>query len=401
MKRRAKGEGSLLKINGCRFWYCQYFKDGRQIRVSSKSEVRQEALAVLRRLMGDSERGLPPITDSRKICYADLRAGLLANYKEQGNRSLQVRADGTETIIGLPQLDEYFGFGPDSRGPSVVKITTETGRAFAKSRQAEGAGNAVINRSLAALRRMLNIAVEEHKIPSAPVIRLLKEPQPRKGFLELPKFQQLLAALPAHLQPYVMFLYHCGARRGEAEMITWSQVDLQRSFVRFEADQTKTEEARVVPLPKQLVAMLVEVEPKEGRVFDTTNIRKEWMKACAAVGLGRIIPVEGKPYDPKYTGLTLHDFRRSAARNLVTVAGVPERVAMRITGHKTRSVFDRYHIVSTDDLSGAMSRWEAATENLLPQGPVSERLVKKPGRRPAKLMKTMVALPGIEPGFED
>src|SRR5438552_14734928 len=147
--------------------------------------------------------------------------------------------------------------------------------------------------------------------------------------------------------------------------------------------------------------MLAAIEPKTGRVFDVTNIRKEWTKACAQVGLGRIIPVEGKPYDPRYEGLTLHDFRRSAARNLVN-SGVPERVAMRITGHKTRSVFDRYHIVSTEDLSGAMERWEAVTEKLLSdggssnlpsEGPTSQRSVQKPERPKRKLLKNMVALP--------
>lgn len=106
---------------------------------------------------------------------------------------------------------------------------------------------------------------------------------------------------------------------------------------------------------------MLEIEPKTGRVFDTTNLRKEWQKACAACGLGRIIETD-KP-DPHYEGLTLHDLRRSAARNLL-LAGVPETVIMKIGGWKTRSVFDRYAVTSTADLTAAMQKWESASLSL-------------------------------------
>ena len=99
------------------------------------------------------------------------------------------------------------------------------------------------------------------------------------------------------------------------------------------------------------------------------------------MGLGRIIAVEGRPYDPRYEGLTLHDFRRSAIRNLITLAGVREKVAMEITGHKTRSVFDRDHIVDTQDVSNAMQQWEAvASQNLLSQTPGSQARGSKLGK---------------------
>jgi integrase len=369
MPRRTKGLGSLIKLKNSPFWQARFYDNmGRKISISTKTTVKQEAEAFLRNQMTDvRDKGLAPLSDVRRITYRDLRAGLLANYVERGNKSLRPRANGDETIPGLPQLDTYFGYSDDNPGPSIVQIGTDTGRAFVEQRQAEGVGNAVINRSLACLRRMLRIAHEDGKLPVVPIIRLLKEPPARKGFLMPERFEELLELLPKHLQPYIMFLYFCGSRsEGEAAHIEWPQVDLHHGLIRLEEDQTKNKEARIVPLPARLVLALAAIEPKEGRVFDTTNIRKEWQKACAACGEGRIIEREGKPYDPQYKGRTLHDLRRSAARNLLA-AGVPETVIMKICGWKTRSVFIRYAIADTTDLTAAMQRWEDFAKNLPPQ----------------------------------
>lgn len=359
MAKRSKGEGSLLRRKGSPFWWIQYYTpDGRQIRESSKTKTKAEASALLRKMMSDRDRGLSPITDARRLTYSDLRSGLLANYVEKGNKSLATRADGTDTIAGLPQLDDFFGFTATESGPTVVNINTDTAREFVQKRKNDGVGSAVINRSLACLRRMLRIAQEDGRIQVVPVIRLLKEPAARKGFLELAKFEELLALLPTDLRPLILFLYWCGVRLGEALQIEWPQVNLSERTIRLEEEQTKSGDARVVPLPSQLVMLLAEVEPKSGRVFTATNLRKEWTQACAACSLGRIIKIEGKPYDPRYSGLIVHDLRRSAIRNLVN-AGVPETVAMRISGHRTRSVFDRYAIASGADLVSAMKRVEA------------------------------------------
>ena len=135
--------------------------------------------------------------------------------------------------------------------------------------------------------------------------------------------------------------------------------------------------------PKRIsgVAERTVVRTKTGRVFDGTNLRKEWMKACAACGLGTLTEIEDRPYDPTYTGLTLHDLRRSAVRNLRN-AGVSEKAAMTISGHKTRSVFDRYNIVSTDDIMDATRKLEIAalTEVKKPVVSATESSTKSGGR---------------------
>jgi integrase len=86
------------------------------------------------------------------------------------------------------------------------------------------------------------------------------------------------------------------------------------------------------------------------------DFRKAWQNACVATGLGYFEKIgEGKKAKKVYHGLVPHDLRRSAIRNMVA-AGIREKVAMGLSGHKTRSVFDRYHIVSEDDLPEASDR---------------------------------------------
>lgn len=290
--------------------------------------------------MGDAERGAAPENETRKLRYGNLRQALLDDYTRRGNKSLQTLADGTETIWGLSALDTFFGYTSKDQGTLITSITVDRIREFVRKRQGEKTGNATINRSLALLRRMFNIARADGKIQFVPVIRLLKEPPARKGFVTRAQFETLLSKLPANLRPLVTFLYYCGVRVGEAVQIEWSQVDLQGALIRLEEEQTKGDEARIVPLPDVLVDTLKRVQEKEGLVFDDTNLREEWEKAVVAASM---------------PDLLVHDFRRSAVRNLIK-AGVPEKVAMRITGHKTRSVFDRYHIVDTTDVTNAMNK---------------------------------------------
>ena len=294
MKRAAKGTGSLLLLKGCSIYYAQFYQNGKQIRVSTGERVKAKAAVELRKLLGRADQGLTPITELKKITYGDLRASLIADYERKGNHTLEQRADGSETIVGLPQLDAFFGFSAENNGWSITQINTKAAKAFVKHRRAEGAGPAMINRSLSCLRRMLNLAHEDEIITSVPKIRMLKEPPARKGFLEEAKFNELLAMLPTHLRPLILFLYWCGVRLGEARAIEWTQVDLKARLIRLEEEQTKNEDPRIVPLPAVLVNLLSESLPRLAGFSRIQTSEQNGKKLAPRAGLACVKRLKGK-----------------------------------------------------------------------------------------------------------
>ena len=151
---------------------------------------------------------------------------------------------------------------------------------------------------------------------------------------------KLLGNLPEHLRPLVEFLYLSGWRKGEAAKLEWRDVDLNGKAVRLRIENSKNKEARILPLTGRLLEIVE--QRRSARRLDCPHVfhlkgrpikdfRKTWRSACVAAGVGRSKAARRKR--KKYKGIIVHDLRRCAARNL-SRAGVPEAVAMEITGHK-------------------------------------------------------------------
>ncbi len=259
----------------------------------------------------------------------------------------------------------------------MIGITTDRIKAYILQRQEEGAENATINRELAALKRMFNLArqMTPPKVINMPYVPHLQENNVRQGYFEHNEYLALKKALPSYLKPVVTMAYHTGMRKEEILGLQWTQVDLMDGKINLKPQDTKNNEARVIYMEGELLevinfqrALRDQKFPKCPWVFFGENgerikdFRGSWERACIEAGLCEPLtdehgnPIKDKNGKPVLVPNKLfHDFRRTAVRNMVR-AGVPERVAMMISGHKTRSVFERYNIVNENDLKLASKR---------------------------------------------
>ena len=333
----------------------KYYRDGRAIVESSRSDDKTEAKKLLRQRETAIDYGLPLGSKVGRMRFSEAATDALNDYRVNRRRSI----DELERRIRL-HLDPVFG------GRRMAAISTPEIRAFTAARQAAGASNGEINRELTALKRMFSLAVQGGKLLHKPYIPMLKENNVRTGFFERAAFEDVRARLPEPLQGFVTFPYITGWRiASEVSTLQWRQVDMTERLspdqdipgtVRLDAGTTKNDEGRVFPFTSELRDVVLaqravtdRLERELGRICPWVFHRKgkpiksfikAWRIACRAAGQPGKIP---------------HDFRRTAVRNLVR-SGVPERVAMKLTGHKTRSVFERYNIVSDGDLGEAARR---------------------------------------------
>jgi integrase len=331
--------GSIYK-RGKVYWI-QYYRNGKPYRESTKGKKESDAKQLLKKREGEIANGKLPGIYFDRVKFDELSEGFLRDYRINQRKSLK-RAERS-----AGHLQRYF------EGYRVPDITSPKIEEYIESRLEEGAANATINRELSALKRMLNLGARQTppKVDRVPYIPMLKENNTRKGFFEHAEFVALRDALPDHLKGFTTFAYKTGWRMSEISDLIWSQIDRGNGIVRLEPGETKNDDARTVYLDDELQEvfngqwetrknLLPYVFLNEDGSDKIKSFRKTWIAACKDAKIGKRL---------------FHDFRRTAVRNMVR-AGIPEGVAMKISGHKTRSVFDRYNIVNDADLQLAAQK---------------------------------------------
>jgi len=234
----------------------------------------------------------------------------------------------------------------------IVKIEAES------KPWVENGVKATTNRRLTVLRAMFNFlakrgTLQKNDVPAFPMATDVDNK--RRGYLDESDLPKLLREMSGVLHPFVRFLYATGMRSGQAARLTWDMVDTNCTELHVPGELTKNGEDFVPPLVfkdgkpifdfvKDIKRMVrLDGEP----IFDITNFRSDWRRACHKLGLG-IFNEETEVY----RGLRPHDFRRTACRNMVK-NGIPQTVAMAISGHKTDSMFRRYAIMDKSAVQDA------------------------------------------------
>jgi integrase len=397
---RERTRKHIYKQPGSANWFARFYLYGKQIRETTGTADETEACRiVLARLdeVGADRSGAKKFVgpEQKRIKVSEMLDNLEADYRLRGKCNPQFKSH-------LSHIRKHFGC------MRAVEVTAALVDHYIEGRLADSARPASVNRSTQVFGQAFNLAVERRQLASAPKLRHLSEAgNARQGFFAGREIRAVVENLPAHLQDFTLYGFLTGWRSGEIKSLLWEDVD--GDCIRLKAENSKNGEGRVIVLEGELAELIERrkaarsVKTDSGTVLSNyifhngqgepiVDMRKAWARACCMAGVGKMVcptctaTVDAKrtcatcsktwKYEElKYVGRIFHDLRRTSVRNMIR-AGVPEKVAMTVSGHKTHSMLSRYNIVSEADLRQAMRR----TQDYLKSVVEETKVVAMPAR---------------------
>lgn len=363
-----RGMGSVYRQRGSRFWWMQYWQEGARRRRSTGKEKYKAACDVLKQkliaIAGEQ------LSSGAALTVATLYDALALDYKINGRKSARTLKARWEK-----HLKEFFGAMP------AAEVTPRQIMRYIEIRVTAGAATASVNRELAALKRMYKLALQSEDLARVPFIRRLKEINVRKGFVKDAEYEALAretAAAGLWLRAMFEVSYTYGWRKSELLTRRVRHADLLDRTLRLDPGETKNGEARLVEMTGKVFELLKQCSvgkaaddflftrerDRRGRRVRTggriVDFRKDWEAVTKAAGVPQLL---------------FHDLRRSAVGNMVR-DGVSEKQAMTVSGHRTRSIFDRYHIVDRTQMKAVTRKMEHGAQSRIREAGQRELLFR-------------------------
>jgi integrase len=364
------GQGSLAKYDDGPNWISIYCTRGREHRESTGTpdlklarrfhKQRLDELAVDRQGL---RKFIAPM--AQRVTITELLDDYAADIRLREAKSLE------KMLAHMKPVRAYFG------PMRAMDVTADMVDRYIQARLAAKKSNATVNRGTAILATAFKLAQRRGKVTTVPMIRKLPETNVRRVFYDNGEFERAVTAAPDYLRDALRFFYGTGWRKQEVVGLKWNMVDLVAGTITLPT--SKNTRGRALALAGDLAALMKRreadrlIEMPDGGVKIAEYVfhrrgeplgdfKRAWATARIKAGLASVVKdasgkvVTKKDGTPHYVfEKTIHDFRRTAARNL-SRAGVRRDVAKAITGHLTDMMYSRYNITDEGDLREGMEK---------------------------------------------
>jgi integrase len=342
----------------CGPWYIQYPKEidpltGKTKFVCEKvgSSEKLAGRAFAKKMLEWQEQKHLGLVKQKRYVFRELADWYLSLPKTK-----QVKSIG-KIEQHCKKLKEAFGnVMADEIKPSTVEAYQQK-RLSEVSYRGTNYKPASVNREIEVMRRIFNLAMREEMVVKNPCWKVtrLSEKNARDRVLSTEEWEGLLKVLPQHAADGVTTAYYTGMRAGEIFGMTWDRVNMREDYFILTQKDTKTGEGRHVYFNGEVRAVLERLGKvrsiSHNFVFTYQGNPLKSIKVALARALEKA----------KIKDFRLHDLRHTYTTN-ARKAGVHETVIMKLTGHKTRSMFTRYNSVDEADARQALDLMEAHFE---------------------------------------
>lgn len=318
-----------LKKTGKSSWYIYYRVDGKRIReVVKNAQSRADALKVLQSKVADAFRGEYGFKrESKRVKFAEFADQYLETYAKVNKSEKSWKTDA----YYLKYMKNFFGkfYLDEINALDIEKYKAE--------RLKQGVKKSTVNRCLAIIRKMLNLAVDGKLISNDQKIKIKffsEKDNLMERIINREEEDRLLEASSGYLKPILIVALNTGMRLGEILNLKWSQIDLRAREIRVE--KTKSKKIRLIFINAILQEELMRLKQKRGAgeyLFlnpktgkPLTTVKRAFKGACRRAGI---------------SNMRFHDLRHTFATRLVQ-RGVDLITVKELLGHSSVTITERY-----------------------------------------------------------